>query len=65
MTFPDLGRRVLLATITASLGVHVDDVDIPALVNAFVDKWGFVDLDEVPQEKYWELVVQYAKLPVK
>lgn len=63
--FTDVGRMMLEATITGKLSVHAMDVEVPALVEAFVAKWGFVDIDEVPQDEFWLLVAKYAARPIE
>lgn len=60
MTFPDLGRMMLDATIRAWLGDQADTYDVAALVNAFVDEFGFVDVDEVEPSRFWELVHRFG-----
>jgi hypothetical protein len=44
------------AGIVAALGVHVQDLQLPSLVDEFVSTWGLVRVDDVPAEKYWEMV---------
>lgn len=63
--FADIGRMALEATITGKLSVHAVDVEVPALVEAFVAKWGFVDIDEVPQGEFWVLVAQHVAKPAE
>lgn len=63
--FTDVGRMMLEATITGKLTVHAMDVEVPALVEAFVEKWGFVDIDEVPQGEFWLLVADHRVPPVE
>lgn len=63
--FADIGRMMLEATIAGKLSVHAGDVNVPELVEAFVAKWGFVDIDEVPQGEFWFLVAQHAAKPVE
>lgn len=61
--FADIGRQVIEACVTASLGPLYDQVDVPAVVTEYVERWGFVDLDEVSSEEYWRLVRSYAVPP--
>lgn len=62
--FSDLGRMVLEAVITADVGDLVEAVDVPRAVNAYVEKWGFVDKAQVPAEEYWLLLLSCAEPPV-
>jgi len=62
--FADIGRMVLAAQIVDTLGGYEDHFELEKLVNAFVEKWGFVDIDEVPTDDYWKLVTSYDKGPV-
>lgn len=59
--FDDIGRRAVEAMITAKLGLHAGDFEVPAAVEAFVAKWGFVDIDEVPADDFWRLLREHAK----
>lgn len=63
--FTDLGRMVLEAVITADAGDLVEAVDVPRAVNAYVEKWGFADRDQVPDEDYWLLLRSCAEPPVR
>jgi hypothetical protein len=52
----EVDRPAVEAGIVASLGVHVQDLQLPSLVDEFVSTWGLVRVDDVPAEKYWEMV---------
>lgn len=47
MSFPDLGRMVLEIQVAHHLGDRATYFRIPDVVNAIVDRVGFVDLDEI------------------
>lgn len=59
--FADLGRMVLKCQITTTLGDCAGDYDVTALVNAFVTRFGFVDVGEVDNKAYWALVKEHEK----
>lgn len=69
MTFADMGRMVLEIQITDSLKGHAGEFDTPGIVEEFVEKYGFVDVEEVGNEEYWNLVMRHdrsaAKAPEK
>lgn len=59
--FKDLGRMVVECQITTTLGDRAGDFDIAALVEAFVERFGFVDVDEVESSVYWAFVREHEK----
>lgn len=61
MNFADLGRMVLKCRITTTLEDRAGDYDVTALVTAFVERFGFVDVGEVDTEVYWALVKEHEK----
>lgn len=63
--FPDLGRMVLEAVITADTGELAEAVDVPKAVNAYVEKWGFVGKEQIPEDEYWLLLRSCAEPPVR
>lgn len=59
MAFKDVGRMFLEVQITKSLRDYTMYFDIPALIEAYIEKFGFVDLGEVKSDRYWKLVMKY------
>jgi hypothetical protein len=59
MKFEDMGRMVLEVTITDRLGDFAVLYDIPALVDAYVERFGFKDIDEVPSDEFGVLASEY------
>lgn len=43
-----LGHVVLEITVTHRLGDAADSYDVPAIVEGVIERYGFVDLDEIP-----------------
>lgn len=60
--FKDIGRQVLEVVLTSHLGNRADQYDVPGLVNAYVETFGFLDLDEVNDDRLRELTAKYRKL---
>lgn len=56
-----LGQQVLTIQVAASLGSHADDFYVDAIVDEIVSEYGFVDIDEIPKDKYWDIVQDYDK----
>lgn len=59
--FQDIGRMVVEASIISSLGEDAGRFDVEALVNDYVEQFGFTDLDEVETAKYMELLSRHDK----
>lgn len=59
--FKDIGRIVLEAQITASLGQAAERFDIVGLVNGFVEEFGFIDLDESDRARYLALLARHDR----
>jgi hypothetical protein len=50
----------LAEQITPTLGDRADDFDIPGIVDLIGELFGFdVNIDDIPSEKYWEIVQKY------
>ncbi len=64
MSFRGAGRMVLETRLAALLKRQPVVYDIPALVDAYVQAYSFVDVDEVIKddpEGLWDLVAQHVK----
>lgn len=57
--FEDIGRMVLEITITDRLGDTASRHDIPGLVDAYVEQFGFKDLGEIDSVEFEKLAGQY------
>lgn len=58
-SFEDIGRTVLEITIADRLGDTARLHDIPTLVDAYIVRFGYKDLGEVPAEEFEELARRY------
>lgn len=61
MSYPDLGRTVLAIQIGHHLGEKASRFDIPALIEAYIKRFGFVDVGEVAPAAFTALSSEHRK----
>jgi hypothetical protein len=62
MAVPSKGG--IVAQVSRSLGVFVEEYDVAGIAAEIVERFGAVDLVDLPdEEQYWELVERYELEP--
>lgn len=55
-----MSRQDLEYQVSQTLGDHIEDFDIPAIVTALQKHYGeLTSIDQIDSDHYWEIVRQY------
>jgi hypothetical protein len=54
-------RYITTIQVTATLGDRADDFDIDAIVTALIERYGYIDVGEIPSREYWDIVLTHDK----
>lgn len=54
-----MNRNDIAHAVSTTLGDHIDDYDIDAIVQEIVDTHGLVSIDDIDTDEYWALIERH------